>query len=552
MNINECRADFGQFKEEYPKLGWWIGFFILLAYGGRVIHDNIFLDSEIMLLRPEFMREVWLGSSRFGLVLTDRLFGMGRLVPWLSGVLMALSMWAGAVALAFCAYEWCQKSRRYRIFLYLFPALFVTCPVFAGQYLFILQAFELAFAILLCILAAGCTGNFVYRGGGWGWLAAGLGLMVWAFGSYQAMLFLYFSLVLFSFLLIYMNRGGEGALGFGLKHMAVFLAGAAIYGIIAALAKASISSESTYISELVHWRTDGWRMCLSYIWLELVRVLRAKSIFYHPFYLPAMGLFVWQAMVYGWKKKTGIGNYFWFLLGGGLFLASPFFLTVLTGFLQQVRAQMVYPVTLACFVAHLTVLPENFSGEDGSSASAEKRRVLLDQRGLLAQKKLSGKTILTGVFTALAVFVLSGNTVCIAQLFHTAWEAYRNDILTANRIYADICHVANRPDMENCCVIFTGRRDAGLAGPVTRGELTGLSIFEAEAHTPTGVSGRVVSLFLTLGMDLRIEIGEELYQQAVEFMQDAPDWPAQGSIREMDGFIVVRLSGVAAHEADLN
>lgn len=516
-NVNQYLDDFRQFKKEYPRLGVWLGFFILLAYGGRIIHDNIFLDSEIMVLRPEFMREVWLGSSRFGLVLTDRLWGIGRLVPWLSGMLMALMMWTGAVALAFFSYGWCQKSRRYRIFLYLFPALFVTCPVFAGQYLFILQAFEIAFGILLCILAAGCVGNFVYKGG-MGWLAAGLALMVWAFGSYQAMLFLYFSLVLFSFLLVYMNRGGEKALGLGLKHMAVFLAGAAIYGIIAALAKASVGSESTYISSQVHWRTDGWRICLSYIWLELVRVLGAKTVFYHPIYLPAMGLFVLQAMIYGWKKKTGIGNYFWFLLGGGLFLASPFFLTVLTGFLQQVRAQMVYPVTLACFVAHLTVLPETI--------------------------KSSGKTILTGVFTVLAVFVISGNTMLTAQLFQTAWEAYRNDVLTANRMYADICHAADRPDMENCHVIFTGKRDAGLAGPVTEGELTGLSFFEAEAHTPKGVSGRVASLFFTLGMDLKLEINEDLYQQAVEFMQDAPDWPAQGSIREMDGIIVVRLSGV--------
>ena len=146
-------SDFRQFKKEYKNLFWWLGFFVVFTYGNRIIHDNIFLDSEIMILRPDFMQNVWIGSNRFGLTFISRLFGMSRLIPYISCFLSAVFIWANALALSFAVYGWCSKSRRYKIFLYLFPALFTTAPVFAEQYHFVLQAFEISFAILLCILS---------------------------------------------------------------------------------------------------------------------------------------------------------------------------------------------------------------------------------------------------------------------------------------------------------------------------------------------------------------------------------------------------------------
>ena len=74
-----------QFLREYRNLLWICLAFVFFVYGLRIFRDHIFIDSELMILRPEFMQGVWLGSGRFGLVLTSRLFGMGRLVPYLQG-----------------------------------------------------------------------------------------------------------------------------------------------------------------------------------------------------------------------------------------------------------------------------------------------------------------------------------------------------------------------------------------------------------------------------------------------------------------------------------
>lgn len=519
-SVKHLVMDFNQFKEEYPWLNRWLIFFVLLAYGVRMIHDNIFLDSEIAVLRPDSMHQLWIGSNRFGLAFTSRLFGMSRLIPYVSCFLGVIMLWASAVLLSFSAYEWCGKSRRYKFFLYLFPALFITSPVFTEQYLFVLQAFEVSFAIFLCILAVFCTGKAVYEKE-YLWLFLDIPLMVWSFSSYQSMVLLYICLTLLSFLLVYMNQGIEHALTQGLAHIAVFFSGLALYGILSVFIKSVLSIDSSYITSLIYWNTADWRTCLTWILMDIRNILLAEnSAIYSRLYFPTMCLFALQAMWYGWKKKKNGLNYFWFLTAGGLFLLSPFFLTFLLGHMQEARSQLVYPVTAACFLSHLTVL--------------------------LPDRPNSGKwrACLTGLFAGTGLFALCGNSITTAQLFQSAWEAYRNDVLTANRIYQDICLAADRPDMSQCLVIFTGGRDAGLAGPAVMGSLSGQSFFGAEAHTAVGVSGRVSSMFLILGMDVQVMSSEQvdLYQQAIEFMQNAPDWPARGSVRKMGDIIVVRLS----------
>lgn len=525
-NLKDTVKEWKEFWREYGMLRWCLGLTVCLVFGLRVIRGNIFLDSEITVLQPEFMHHVWLGVNRFGMVFTGWLFGMNRLVPYLSNFLMAVVMWACGLLLSFCVYSWSGHSRRYRWFLYLFPLLFLTAPVWAEQYLFVLQSFEIAFGILLAIAAAFCVEQFVRQGKeGSFWLVPGLVFMVWSFGTYQAMFPFYICLVLIAFLTGYLNDRKKGAFSCGLTHAAVFLAGCAVYAVTAAVVRRAAGTDSSYISEMVRWKTDGVWMCLTYIKGEILRILTGEAPFYQWFYLPAMCLFVIQSMWMGWKRRKSGADYFWFLLGGGLLLGCPFFLTVIAGFIQPMRSQMVYPLTSALFLAHLTVLPE----AEGAVAHRKRAYFMNGCPALLA---------------AVCVLCILRQGVTTVQLFETSWEAYRSDVLTANRIYADLCWVANRSDMSDCLVIFTGKREAGLVGPVVRGELTGLSFFEAEAAAPMGVTGRVSSIFRTLGLRVKILTADqgELYRQAIEYMEDAPDWPAQDSIRMMGDAVVVKLS----------
>lgn len=159
----------------------------------------------------------------------------------------------------------------------------------------------------------------------------------------------------------------------------------------------------------------------------------------------------------------------------------------------------------------------------------------------------TGGIICQVIMTLFCVYIILVSGQTTAQLYQTSWEVYRNDVLTANRIYDDLCRLADTPNMAECPILFIGSRDAKLSGPVVRGELIGMSMFEAEAHTAAGVTGRVGKLFQILGMEVHISDWDtmaEIYPAAVEYMADAPAWPASGSIRLYDdkNVYVIKLS----------
>ncbi len=509
-----------QFLREYRNLLWICLAFVFFVYGLRIFRDHIFIDSELMILRPEFMQGVWLGSGRFGLVLTSRLFGMGRLVPYLQGGGTAFTMyWAGIIS-SYCVYNWSGRNREYRFFHYLFPLLFVSAPVWTEQFLFLLQAFEIAFAVLLCLAAAFCTSRWVQKSEPV-FLVLGVIFMVWGFGSYQAMFPLYLSLSLTAFVLSYINGRTEDALRCGIKHALAFFAGCLLYMILVKATKYAAGADSGYISGMVRWRADGIRNCLFHIRLELVRVLKGKSLYFGKLYLPAMCLCGLQMMRRGWKHRKSIRDYLCFLFGLALLALSPFFLNLATGNLQMIRAHLAYPAVSALFLAHLTVRERGRSGAKRWKALG----IVLAQAACIAAAERNG--------------------VRTIQLYESAWEAYRNDLITANLMYADICETAGSADVSECMVIFVGKRDAGLAGQAAAEELSGRSFFEVEAHTELGGSGRIGSWLLTLGMDMRVMGAEEgdRYLEAIAYMEGAPDWPAEGSVRKMgDDVIVVKMS----------
>lgn len=73
-----------------------------LFSGVRLVQQSFYIDSEIMFQQPDYFRKVWIESGRFGLVLTDKLLGFRRLIPFMSGFMMACFMWMAGLMLSFC------------------------------------------------------------------------------------------------------------------------------------------------------------------------------------------------------------------------------------------------------------------------------------------------------------------------------------------------------------------------------------------------------------------------------------------------------------------
>lgn len=134
---------------------------VMAVYGIRAFRSSFCIDSEIMISQPDYMKNIWLGSNRFGMYTISEIFGLGRLSPYLSGFLMMTTMWITAVVLSFICRSWSGKDKGSRMFEQLFPLLVITSPLFAEQYLFVLQAFEISVGLFLTVIAVYCVDRVI-------------------------------------------------------------------------------------------------------------------------------------------------------------------------------------------------------------------------------------------------------------------------------------------------------------------------------------------------------------------------------------------------------
>ena len=88
------------------------------------------------------------------------------------------------------------------------------------------------------------------------------------------------------------------------------------------------------------------------------------------------------------------------------------------------------------------------------------------------------------------------------QLWETAHESYVQDVLTANRLYSDICKEAGIEQTKDCIVVFVGERGIRLSESAVTGDAIGYSFFEWDVDSVTGVNGRVHTRFETLGLEM--------------------------------------------------
>ncbi len=145
--VREWRRYYGQAKV----LRWFAAILLMLVYGIRLTQGDLFIDSEIMLTDPEEILHSWYGSRRYGLVFAKRLLALGRLAPYFSNGLLVLTLWCLTLALCFCFDYWNGRRGSGAGRSVLFALFFISSPCFVEQFNFLLQAFEIALALLLCL-----------------------------------------------------------------------------------------------------------------------------------------------------------------------------------------------------------------------------------------------------------------------------------------------------------------------------------------------------------------------------------------------------------------
>lgn len=524
--LTETVRDARQYFRERKIFRWFAAVWILLCYGSRLLQWEVFIDSDIMLQAPEELLFSWYGSHRFGLILTKKLFSFVRLVPQFEMIMTMLALWCFVMLLDYCIHIWGRRPAKDGTG-YVIAAVFLSAPVLAEQYRFILQAFEITMAMIYSVLAVFCAEQAVMRGKSRCWYLVSFGFMVWAFGSYAAFPAFYIALVLISYILVMVY--GEERCGFsqGLIHAGHFLLGFVLFWVFSEILCRWKGADATYVMSMFQWGKKSAAEVSESLISDMRRIYLAEwRTFFHPLYSwIALIVSVWT-VCRGWKKRKGSWpSVFCLLLAEVLLFLSPAFITFITAMNQPIRGQLTYALTFAFYTGALYLLVRDALMEE---AETGKRR----------------KSLKTAVFAA-SVLVLAGiawrQSVTMNQLWETIYETYQSDKLMANRVYSEICRVANRSDMDNCKVVFVGTRDAKLTGRPLPGDVIGCSYFDYAYTNYVGITPRARNFFLILGMRMGMPNADD-YAKASAACAGKDSWPSNESVFLLDGMVVVKLS----------
>lgn len=618
---------FGYFIRENRAAAFLAGAAALFSYGGWLIHDDITVDTEIMMTAPDSMMASWLGINRFGLVFTKLLFGMTSFSPFISRALTVVFLWLTAMFLSFCVCEWGGGQRRFRIFAAAFPALYLTGPCFAEQFYFVLQSAEVAFALFLCGIAVYGAGRFAFSVGRKRrrWAAFSVLLMVWAFGTYQAMAAVAVALSVIQYMIVYLGnrsferkpacarqadappahksgagvplsreslegvlssreslegassfheslaaaggaselmppdgenvqskgkRGGQPGwilwFSFGIRLALIFAAGFILYMAAAALVRSLSGGSEAYVADMVHWKTDGVHQCVQCIIGEVRRVFDCYYVTFRPEFQWLLLLSGAAALVWAVKKKRG--GIALFLAALALLAASPFFMTVVSGYYQPIRAQLVYPLVYAFLAAFLAaaVYPESGEENEQERAVGESRE---KRTGKYAENRFCpGMVRRLRRYVSLAVFgvclVLSWRQgYDTSRLFGTVHKVSEQDIALTRDIYREAGREAAAGGMElsDCVFIFIGSRRAQLSGEDLRGDVIGCSFYQWDAASSMGSSRRIYDLMQAIGLPAKEPVLSR-YLDSLPLADKMPCYPAGGSIRLDGDTVIVKLS----------
>lgn len=519
--VREAWCSLCSYYRREKALRWFTAILILFLYGIRLAYGDISIDSDIMLVDPDQLLFSWYGHQRFGLIFTKYLFSLKRLLPWQQSVLFVLTLWILSFTMCFCFSWWCGRDNLPRPGVFLFAGIFLTAPCLAEQFHFLLQAFESAVAMLLCVAAVFCAGQWIYDRKSVLWALPALLMTVWAFGSYQACPAFYIALVLASYLLVWLYQKEACGLRQGILHVLLFLAGFALSQLSARIFCSRQGASSAYVDHMFFWGVQPLQVCMANIWEDVQRIYYGSWNVFFSRWFRHMGLAASAfALVHGWQKKHK--TFPCFLLALVLLPVTPLMITLITAMSQPIRSHLAYPFVYAFYALLLCA-----------------ETVWITRQG--AFENTLRKAVLAPVL-AFGIVIGRGQAMTTAQLLETAHEQYVSDTLTANRIYADICRVADTVDPETCKVVFVGTRDSRIGGDHIVGDVMGYSFFQWDASGPVGISRRVNTFFKTLGLFMEIPEKED-YEKALELCGPRPSWPARDSIFFLDEkTIAVKLS----------
>lgn len=132
-----------------------IVFFLLLAFGERLISTSFSIDTELYLNSRDGSAIWWISLNRWALVFINKILSLVKLVIYQSNFLTVFFMLVYSVLLCYLFYLHIPKNweKAYLKYQFIFPIIFITNPIFAEQYNFTNQNVGVSLGICLSTLS---------------------------------------------------------------------------------------------------------------------------------------------------------------------------------------------------------------------------------------------------------------------------------------------------------------------------------------------------------------------------------------------------------------
>ena len=497
--------DFIQFCKLNIKSIILIVIFTIMTYGIKIFNYSISIDTEKLINEYNWQLDTWASFGRFGLVFTKKLFGLNPFNAYISCFMMVVAMIVFGITWSYVINYFSFEKSKKSIITAVFPIIFITAPLFTEQFNFILQSFEVAFAIILCSIAVFCISKWTINSKNNIYLIISLVCMVWGFGTYQSIVLLHISGVLACYILIYIaKKKGNVKLDknyFGLavlKYSGTFILGYISFSIVNKIVQ-SFYGTSNYVDNMIKWGTEPAIESVKNI-LRYVRYgLFGDGLFYSKLFLVCIVFLAIYAILNMFTKNK---DKFLFLSAVGVFIASPFLLSVYIGNGLIPRMQFNYQFVIA-FILYLSVW-------------------------IFKDKKV--KSIIMISILCIAM----NQSYTVVKLFTSEQLKYEDDVKLASKI-ADRIESLELGETPEYPVVLVGSHTSNIPNKVV-GEFIGRSWFEFG-----GNSLRAIGFMNTLGYNY-IEPTQEQISEGYEIAKNMDSWPNKNSVKFEDGLIIVKFN----------
>lgn len=447
----------------------------------------------------------WLDIGRQGGILIHKLFFQSQYSMFFAQGMALITYLLAAFVLSYLLYSIAEVSAWKSGLFFLFMMIH---PVWAEQFYFTLQIFEIAVGVLL----TGVALLLAYGEKRWNWIAS-IVLQMLIFSIYQTFIAIYIAGCILCFLLQYIQetRCGEGKttaryLKCALRQIVQFIIA---FAINMAITKEFFSS-SDYLTGQVRWGTEPAFTCIKHILSHIKQVFWAEGIFYTCSYAIFSIAAILLIVFFLWKHRTSHQGKSIFLLAALVLQLTPFLLTIYGGTIPVFRSQYILPFVIACdLLLILELIPHD-------------------------------KTALRSLVCIISIFMLISQYYQTSQLQYTHFFVRQEDERRALSIEEQIITAANGMHKP---VAFIGYWPARMNGAYTYAEITHQSIFQFEWSEPRyqELTKWCVEYMKSQGISITPASAEQI-QEARHIASEMPSYPLEGSVRDAGDFVIVKLT----------